>query len=530
MVRRVKILFLLFVCTLNAQTITGRFVEIGTNTGIPKGETVLIYTPKKVDTLKTLEDGYINGKITDVQHVTQLTQLKIYPSAAKLFVDGLTEPTEATITDILGRQTKFNYNKSGIDFTKFASGFYGLTLQGKNTFVQTGLILIDGRINVSTKRTIKYAPQLVGSGTLAKTSSVVVDSIVVLESEIVTRTKFPGFTSNNNSGNIGTKEVGLKVTLSGIARGVHPDSTRAYILPNAMVNVWELLGNDDFVLDMMKRGKLVATGMTDKNGLYSVKVPYNYNPNKFYTKTLYYAVEVVAAKHNKKRIVIAENHAIRSNPLAYNHIYEGKKSEYKEQEILSEVIDETYFYWVVLNGEGEGDGLVRGPALAKWPVEADGYAHPKTWIQPNHVLTDMAKKFCIDDWDKEGDAGIKQSLVEDSSKADIIINFVNRKELEGANGQYWTYIDYSSNTITRTVIKIAEDSKNDIGTIFEKLIEGLFKEEYRQGTLNLHDISHPDYNFQYFYANYKSINTTTHPTKFDDDNVHKMYKFLSKGW
>jgi hypothetical protein len=118
----------------------GRLVEKGNPTNGLKGETLLIYTPTNIDTLKSKEGGYITGEVTDVktEETIEITTNEIYikPSGT---ISSINSIGNAVLYNSNGEKIKdiTEELQKGMSITdiNIASGIYFLQLQeGKNIY------------------------------------------------------------------------------------------------------------------------------------------------------------------------------------------------------------------------------------------------------------------------------------------------------------------------------------------------------------------------------------------------------------
>ncbi len=288
-----KILLLLSVTSLliPAQTkipITLRLVEKGTTTGIPKGEKIVFYTPKGTDTLLTTTGGNVGGSVTDVKGTEATANKAIVRITREGRFEGVDNIKQAKLYNILGEEiadlTKTALLGKNIPLQNLAAGIYLISIEEQSgdkyalkLFQQNGLVYGS---SVHSKVVVVSAPNK-----LLKTSgATVVDSIVVLDSYNVARTRFDGFTSTASFIDIGTRQVTGKVSLNIIAYGVDADSGKApYRLSSA--DVWT--GTRDLSAATYK-------GKTDANGTLLLRT------RKGYTDTLF----IQAAGHHQRNLLV----------------------------------------------------------------------------------------------------------------------------------------------------------------------------------------------------------------------------------
>jgi len=522
---------------IHAQSVTGKLSEF--QTGKPlSGITVKVKNnthPVPDITTTDNQGNYTIDKLTDVKEEQNITPITFYGTNNTIYTTGInnTNATAELIT-LLGQKMPLEYNNGNITLPHLTSTMYGIHIKNDEIDYTRWFMNVNGHISPKTRETLitkKIHTEINNNKTsrLNKTLNDILVEYVEFSGttntgEEIETTKYEnvGTITNNGTLNIGTKTAKTVVTLEGTAEGIHPDSTHTYVLKNAIANV-KIAQRNYTTLQMLNIGTTpIKTGTTDNTGKFSIHVP------KIYEENTYYAIEIDAPNHHKKMMEVPDI-TTKSTPTMFNHIYSGKQNETKTQQVLHNNIDETYFYGVVLGGDLTIK--IRGPPLAKWDADTDGYSRLKTWIQPNHALTNKAIQYCISDWASEGDAGILFTQVNDSTQADVIMKFLNKNDpkLEYSPGQYGngTYdveVDYQTNTTKKARIFISEGI---IESQFENVRKFTLKVEFRQGVMNLHDIGADGYRDK-FYGTQPTINTTV--TDFEIKNIHNPYKFIKRGF
>lgn len=286
--------FLLFIILISSLTqaqtkipITMRLVEKGTTTGITAGEKVVFYTPKGNDTLITTIGGNVGGSVTDIKEpeTTSSTTVRITKEGR---LEGTEKVKNAKLFNILGQQLsditqQLKLGKK-ILLQNLAAGIYFINIEEDNGERYTLKFLQQEGLVYGSSVYNKVMPTQITNRLTKTTLATVIDSIVVIDSYNVTRTKFDGLTTSANPINLGTKEVAGKVTLNIIAYGVDADSGKApYALPNA--DVWT--GTRDL-------SKAKYKGKTDLNGTLELRT------RKGYADTLF----IQASGHHQRNLLV----------------------------------------------------------------------------------------------------------------------------------------------------------------------------------------------------------------------------------
>jgi hypothetical protein len=267
------IMLILMFSAAYAQTelprVEGRFVELGTNTGL-SGQTVELYcnNNKTPDITTTNSNGEINKEVTDVNEETIETKtIEIYikPSGK---IEGINNIDKAVLYNSNGEKVKditeeLQKGKSLTDIN-IASGIYFLQLQeGKNIY-NIKFIKLDGEILGSNK--IPITTKTIHKKTFPKVAGYTTLDSVIAYSKDVNRTTFKNFQPFTDSTNIGTLQLELLgYTYHTITTyGVDSDSgTTAQLLTDALI--W--VGTRD------KNNPQNYTSITDSTGKGIIRTP-----------------------------------------------------------------------------------------------------------------------------------------------------------------------------------------------------------------------------------------------------------------
>jgi len=298
-----------------------RLVEKGTNTGIVKGEKILVYTPKGTDTLTTQDNGYIQGLVTDVKEDnTATTTQKTVWIKPNDTVQNTEDVLSATIYNILGQKETDVTNdvKAGNKLhLNLATAIHFLYIVEKDDHYAIKLFINGNQYEGGSQH--KKNITINNPNKLYKTlETTVIDSIRSIESDKIVGEKIlTNYTTNQNPINIGNIEVTVKMLREITAYGVDADSGKT-AQPLIDADVW--VGTRDL-------SKAKYYGKTGTNGKITLRTPKNGQDTLFIQANGY---------HQRNKLINNNGTNITEYAITdkididfFNYVYLGNNEQYK---------------------------------------------------------------------------------------------------------------------------------------------------------------------------------------------------------